>query len=58
MTKNTQNNDTSDEIDANLRRVYEKVLNEDLPDRFLDLLNRLKAEDATDTPPALDRGDD
>lgn len=32
----------SDEIDTNLRRVYEQVLNEELPDRFANLLDRLK----------------
>ncbi|MEM9794905.1 MAG: NepR family anti-sigma factor [Pseudomonadota bacterium] len=30
-------------IDANLRRVYDSVLNEDIPDRFSDLLRRLQS---------------
>ncbi|NPD13929.1 hypothetical protein HOY34_01785 [Xinfangfangia sp. D13-10-4-6] len=29
------------QIDENLRRVYDEVLTEDVPDRFLDLLARL-----------------
>ena len=30
------------EIDANLKRAYEKVLHEDVPDRFTQLLAQLK----------------
>lgn len=33
-------------IDANLKKVYESVLNEDVPDRFAQLLEQLKAGDA------------
>lgn len=32
-------------IEENLRQVYEEVLNEEVPDRFKDLLNRLKSSD-------------
>ncbi len=32
-----------DQIDENLRRVYTSALNEELPDRFRDLLAQLKA---------------
>lgn len=32
-------------IDANLRRVYDSVLQEEVPDRFTDLLRRLQSED-------------
>lgn len=31
------------QIDENLRRVYDEALNEELPDRFKDLLARLKS---------------
>ena len=31
------------QIDENLRRVYSTALNEELPDRFRDLLAQLKA---------------
>jgi hypothetical protein len=34
------------QIDENLKRVYSTALNEDLPDRFRDLLAQLKAKDA------------
>lgn len=30
------------QIDENLRRVYEETLQEELPDRFLDLIAQLK----------------
>ena len=33
------------QIDENLKRVYTSALNEDLPDRFRDLLAELKAKD-------------
>lgn len=29
-------------IDQNLKRIFQETLDEDLPDRFLDLLNKLK----------------
>jgi hypothetical protein len=31
-----------DEIDANLKRVYSDILNEEVPDRFRKLLDQLK----------------
>jgi hypothetical protein len=33
------------QIDENLKRVYTTALNEELPDRFRDLLAQLKATD-------------
>lgn len=33
-------------IDNNLKRVYSDIVQEDLPDRFKDLLAVLKAQDA------------
>ena len=35
------------QIDENLKRVYTSALNEELPDRFRDLLAQLKAKDDT-----------
>ncbi len=37
------------QIDENLKRVYSTALNEDLPDRFKDLLAQLKAKDGPGT---------
>lgn len=34
------------QIDENLKRVYTAALNEELPDRFRDLLAQLKARDS------------
>ena len=34
------------QIDENLRRVYEDALQEDVPDRFKDLLERLRTQEA------------
>lgn len=38
------------EIDENLRRVYQRLLDQDVPDRFLDLLNRLKDQEQGPEP--------
>jgi hypothetical protein len=34
-----------DPIDDNLKRVYEEMLNDDVPQRFEDLLRRLREQD-------------
>ncbi|KAA2314732.1 regulator [Pseudooceanicola sediminis] len=34
-------------IDDNLRKVFQSTLDEDIPDRFKDLLNQLKNQDST-----------
>jgi hypothetical protein len=39
------------QIDENLKRAYDDVLNEDVPSRFLDLIEQLKAV-GPDKPPA------
>lgn len=45
MTQNKRHTRLQDEIDDNLRRAYDDVLKEDVPDRFTDLLNQLRARD-------------
>ena len=35
----------SSQIDENLKRVYKDVLDEDMPDRFKELLERLNAQE-------------
>ncbi|MEM7439147.1 MAG: NepR family anti-sigma factor [Pseudomonadota bacterium] len=47
MTNDTHNSSDS-EVDANLRRVFERTLSEDLPDRFKDLLDQLRASEQSD----------
>ena len=44
MTQERPDPDISREIDKNLRKVYENVLKEEVPDRFKELLNKLRAE--------------
>lgn len=39
-----------EQIDENLKRVYSAALNEELPDRFRDLLAQLKAKDGSGNP--------
>lgn len=40
------------QIDENLKRVYDDALSEQLPDKFLNLINQLKQSDAKkDTDP-------
>lgn len=38
-----------EQIDENLRRVYAAALNEELPDRFRDLLAQLKGKEGSGT---------
>jgi len=34
-------------IDDNLKKVYQDMLEQDVPDRFLDLLSQLKEQDSS-----------
>lgn len=45
MSQNEQDAKGSDAIDNNLKRVFQKTVDEDVPDRFKDLLAQLKAQD-------------
>ena len=40
------------QIDENLRKAYQNVLDEEIPDRFKDLLSALKTMDATPSTPS------
>lgn len=46
MARETNKPRGRDAIDANLKRVYEDALQEEVPDRFQSLLEQLKAQDA------------
>ncbi len=46
-----------DQIDENLKRVYQDVLTEAVPDRFLDLLAQLRATEAPPPPDTPDQKD-
>lgn len=43
----------NDEIDENLRRVFTQALDEEIPDRFKNLLDQLRSKD-TDGPAGKD----
>ena len=42
MTSDKKNDKIREQIDANLRRVFQESASEELPDRFKDLLSQLK----------------
>lgn len=46
MTSENNKQTDGDTIDENLKRVYDDMLNQDVPDRFKDLLAQLKAQDS------------
>ena len=45
-------------IEDNLRKVYQELLAEEVPDRFTALLNQLRAQSAPPKPPAADAEDE
>lgn len=47
MANDTDKQTNGDAIDDNLKRVYDDMLSQEVPDRFKDLLAQLKAQDAT-----------
>ncbi|MBV7409030.1 MULTISPECIES: NepR family anti-sigma factor [Roseobacteraceae] len=42
MTRQTRKTEIEAEIDANLKRAFDNMANEPVPDRFTDLLNQLR----------------
>ena len=47
MTQKNNESRLQEQIDANLRRAYEDVLKEDVPERFTQLLAQLKESGAS-----------
>lgn len=45
MAERKSNARLKEQIDENLKRVYEEALNEEIPDRFKQLLAQLKAKE-------------
>ncbi len=45
MTNNEPNSGTRKQIDDNLRRVFQEKVEEEVPDRFKDLLAQLQEQD-------------
>lgn len=50
MAQHKSRHELDEQIEANLKRVYQKTLEEEIPDRFRDLLEQLKQQDARDEP--------
>lgn len=46
MTTDDGSKGTRMQVDENLRRVFERTLSEDLPDRFKILIDELRARDS------------
>lgn len=47
MAHDSENDNVRRQIDENLRRVYQEKVEEELPDRFKQLLEQLKAKEKT-----------
>lgn len=60
MMDNTQKSKIKGQIDANLKRIYDQTLQEDIPDRLTALLDRLrqKAEAEPDQAGSSEAGPD
>jgi hypothetical protein len=50
MTHRSNSSTLQSEIDRNLKRAYDDVLNEDVPDRFMQLLTQLRQTGEKDEP--------
>ena len=46
MGRDSKSSSVDRQIDENLRKVYQKTIDEQLPDRFTELLKQLKDQDA------------
>lgn len=46
MTENSEKSKIKSQIDENLKRIYDDVLKEAIPDRFQDLLQQLREKSA------------
>ncbi len=49
MNQNAPRSSLTDEIDANLKRAFDKISEEQVPDRFSDLLSQLRAAEQKQT---------
>lgn len=49
MTKRGKQEASQRFIEDNLKRVYQQTLNEEVPDRFKNLLDQLRAESSANT---------
>ena len=49
MTRQTRKADVDAQIDANLKRAFDDLASEPVPDRFTELLNQLRTGNASST---------
>lgn len=62
MPHNLKRSRLQSEIDDNLKRAFDEVVSQDVPDRFLTLLNQLRSQEdgnaAVNAAPAKESNDD
>lgn len=58
MTQNSNTSRTQREIDENLKRAYDDMIKQKVPDRFTDLLAQLKNAEASRTDGETRGGND
>ncbi|WP_460273614.1 NepR family anti-sigma factor [Celeribacter sp. ULVN23_4] len=46
MAQQKSKHELDEQIEENLKRVYQKTLEEEIPDRFMELIEQLKQQDA------------
>lgn len=46
MAQQKAKHELDEQIEENLKRVYQKTLEEEIPDRFMELIEQLKQQDA------------
>lgn len=52
MSQGSRRETLRQQIDENLRRVYQQKIEEGIPDRFQELLKQLRTSDAPEADPA------
>lgn len=58
MSQNNPKSKIRDQIDENLKRIYDETLNEEIPDRLTQLLEKLRQKSGSPTPGAKPDGND
>jgi hypothetical protein len=52
MPQDSEKSEVERDIDDNLRKVYREMVEQDVPDRFRDLLDQLRQSEESDDPEA------
>ncbi len=52
MTRDPKKSDVERDIDDNLRKVYREMVEQEVPDRFRDLLDKLRQSEQNGDPEA------